>query len=72
MGVNGEGMDHSVPSFKDKLVGDILSAFSQALDLSERMGEDLEAKIEGGEIQDLREGLAAVKTPKAIKQRIRV
>ena len=71
MGANGEGMDHPVPFFKDKLVGDILSAFSQALELSERMGEDLEAEIEGGEIQELRESLAAVKIPKAIKQQIR-
>lgn len=55
-------------SIKDKLVGEIPGAYSQAFDLSKRMEEDLGIEAEGRDIQKLREGLVAISIPKTIKQ----
>ena len=56
-------------SFKDKLIGEIPDAFSQAFNLVDRM-ED-ESDSDEGEVNALREGLAAVKFSKDFKRQIR-
>ena len=56
-------------SFKDKLIGEIPGAFSQAFNLVDRM-ED-ESDSDEGEVNTLREGLAAVKFSKDFKRQIR-
>lgn len=54
--------------FKDKLIGIIPGAYTQAFNFSVGMEEDSDSN---DEIQELREGLAAVKLSKIEKQRIR-
>jgi len=56
-------------SFKDKLLGEIPGVFSQAFNLVDSM-ED-ESDLDEGEVETLREGLAAVKFSKEFKRQIR-
>nr|POF12560.1 uncharacterized protein CFP56_20045 [Quercus suber] len=58
----------SPPSFKDKLVGEILGAYTQAFNFAELMDDDAESDEDVGK---LRQGLAAVKFTKEFKQHIR-
>lgn len=55
-------------SFKDKLVGVIPGAYSQAFNFSVEMEEDLDSD---NEVLELREGIAAMKLSKVEKKRIR-
>nr|POF26960.1 uncharacterized protein CFP56_40733 [Quercus suber] len=54
--------------FKDKLVGDIPGAFTQAFSFGDLMEDDMESD---DEVEALREGLLAVTFSKDLKQRIR-
>ena len=75
----GEGQDAMPPSpnshwsratsFKDKLMGEIPSAFSQAFNLVDSM-ED-ESDSDEGKVEALREGLVAVTFSKDFKRQIR-
>ena len=56
-------------SFKDKLMGDIPDAFSQAFNIVDSM-ED-ESDSDEGEVEALREGLATVNFSKDFKRQIR-
>jgi len=56
------------PSFKDKLVGEIPGAYTQAFNFSELMEDDAESDVE---VEQLRVGLAVVKFTKEFKQHIR-
>lgn len=67
-GAKGAELVQPRQSIKDKLVGVIPGAYSQAFDLSKRMEEDLGIEAEGRDIQKLREGLVAISIPKTIKQ----
>ena len=51
-------------SFKDKLVGEILGAFTQAFSFGELMEDDAESDEE---VDNLRAGLVAVKFSKDLK-----
>nr|POE67073.1 uncharacterized protein CFP56_62396 [Quercus suber] len=55
-------------SFKDKLVGEIPGAFTQAFSFEDLMDDDLESD---DEVEGLREGLLAVRFSKDLKQRMR-
>lgn len=55
-------------SFRDKLIGDILGAYTQAFYFGDNM-EDDEGSDE--EVKNLREGLVVVKFSKDFKQQIR-
>nr|POE57114.1 hypothetical protein CFP56_02138 [Quercus suber] len=55
-------------SFKDKLIGEIPGAFSQAFNLVDSMEDDSDS--DEGEVEALREGLAAVKFSKDFKRQI--
>ena len=55
-------------TFKDKLVGEILGAYAKAFDFSDLM--DMEADSDE-EVEELREGLVAVKLTRETKLRIR-
>uniref|UniRef100_A0A7N2KN43 CCHC-type domain-containing protein n=1 Tax=Quercus lobata TaxID=97700 RepID=A0A7N2KN43_QUELO len=55
-------------SFKEKLIGEILGAFTQAFNFGELMEDDVESD---DEVEDLRQGLVAVKFSKSFKQQIR-
>nr|POE60561.1 uncharacterized protein CFP56_66079 [Quercus suber] len=55
-------------SFKDKLVGEIPGAYTQAFCFGEAMEDDVESDEE---VENLREGLVAVKFSKECKQHIR-
>ena len=55
-------------SFKDKLIGEIPGAFTQAFSFGELMEDDVESD---DEVEDLRQGLVAVKFSKSFKQQIR-
>ena len=55
-------------SFKDKLVGEILGAFTQAFNFGNLMEDDADSDEE---VEGLKEGLVAVKFSKELKQRIR-
>jgi len=57
-----------LPTFKDKLVGEIPGAYTQAFNFSELMEDDAESDVE---VEQLRVGLAAVKFTKEFKQQIR-
>lgn len=61
-------LSHQVLSFKEKLVGDIPGAYTQAFDLSEALESNVES---GDEMVDLREGVATVKLSSTTKQCIR-
>ena len=54
-------------SFKDKLVGEILGAFSQAFSLEDGMDDDAESD---GEVETLRQGLLSMKLSREFKQKI--
>lgn len=55
-------------SFRDKLVGEIPGAFSQAFDFSDYMDAESDSD---GEVEELTEGLVSVSLSKETKQRIR-
>lgn len=55
-------------SFKDKLVGEIPDAFTQAFSFGDLMEEEAESDEE---VESLREGLVAVRFSKEFKQQIR-
>nr|POE84551.1 hypothetical protein CFP56_63601 [Quercus suber] len=55
-------------SFKDKLVGKIPRAYTQAFNFMESMDDDVESK---DEVEPLRQGLAEVKFTKEFKQQIK-
>ena len=55
-------------SFRDKLLGEILGAFSQAFNFEDGMDDDVESDEE---VETLRQGLLAVKIPSELKRRIR-
>ena len=57
-----------VQTFKDKLLGEIPGVYNQAFSFDERMDSDIESD---DEIEELREGFAAVKLSKEAKHRIR-
>ncbi|KAF3950081.1 hypothetical protein CMV_024118 [Castanea mollissima] len=62
-------------SFKKKLVGEILGAFAQAFDLTDKEETDMvprsfEVDMESDEIRELREGVVAAKISQGLKQRI--
>ena len=60
------------PSFKDKLVGEILGAFAQAFDLTDQMEEDLDSDDESREGSNIvYEGQVRMKLSKETKKRIR-
>ena len=54
-------------SFKEKLIGDIPGAYTQAFDFSDIMEDDEESDAE---VENLREGLVAVKLSKDFKKKI--
>ena len=54
-------------SFKDKLVGEILGAFTQAFNFGNLMEDDVDSDEE---VEGLKEGLVAVKFSKELIQRI--
>lgn len=56
------------PSFKDKLVGEIPRAYTQAFNFAELMEDDVESD---DEVEQLREGMAAVKFTKEFKMHIK-
>ena len=55
-------------SFRDKLLGEIPGAYNQAFAFEEHMEADIESDEE---LEELREGFAAVKLSKDVKHRIR-
>ena len=55
-------------SFKDKLVGDLLGAFTQAFNFGDSMEDDVDFDEK---VETLRRGLVAVKFSKEFKQHIR-
>ena len=55
-------------TFKDKLLGEIPGAYNQAFSFDEQMDSAIESD---DEIEELREGFAAVKLSKEVKHRIR-
>ena len=54
-------------SFRDKLVGEIPGAFSQAFSFKDGMDDDVESD---GEVETLRQGLLSVKFSREFKQKI--
>nr|POF09979.1 hypothetical protein CFP56_39928 [Quercus suber] len=65
---SGQGAWSGSASFKDKLVGEILGAFSQAFCFGDNMDEEV---VSDEEVETIREGLAAVRFPRELKQQIR-
>ncbi|XP_023888176.1 uncharacterized protein LOC112000309 [Quercus suber] len=65
---NGRDVWSRNMSFKDKLVGDIPGAFTQAFNFGNLMEDDADFDEE---VEGLREGLVAVKFSKELKQKIR-
>lgn len=57
-------------SFKDKLIGEIPGAYAQAFDFSEYIDNGMESELDS-EVDNLRQGVAAVSLSKATIQRIR-
>ena len=64
---NPQGMPKA--SFKDKLIGKILGAFTQAFDFHDVMDDNVESNNDEAE-GELREGLVAVKLTRDTKMRI--
>ena len=64
-----QGMWSGTTSFKDKVVGEIPGAYTQAFNFGDIMEDDEESDEE---VEALREGLVAVKFPRELKQKIRV
>uniref|UniRef100_A0A7N2MLB3 DUF4283 domain-containing protein n=1 Tax=Quercus lobata TaxID=97700 RepID=A0A7N2MLB3_QUELO len=62
------GLWNSNASFKDKLVGEIPGAFSQAFSFEDGMDDDAELD---GEVETLQQGLLSVKLFREFKQKIR-
>ncbi|XP_075663106.1 uncharacterized protein LOC142632618 [Castanea sativa] len=59
-------------SFKDKLVGEIPGAYTQAFNIGAVMEDDVDSDADSDEeVETLRQGLVAVKFSKEFKQRIR-
>lgn len=56
------------PSFKEKLVGEIPGAYTQAFNFAELMEDNVESD---DEVEQLREGMAAVKFTKEFKMHIK-
>lgn len=63
-----ESLKATEVSFKDKLLGEIPGAYNQAFAFDESMDADVDSDEE---IEELREGFAAVKLSKDVKHRIR-
>lgn len=63
-----QGLWSRAISFKDKVVGEIPSAYTQAFNFGDLMEEDAESD---DEVEALREGLVTVKFSKEFKQKIR-
>ena len=63
-----QGMWSRTMSFKDKVVGEIPGAYTQAFNFGDIMEDDEESD---DEVEALREGLVAVKFPRELKQKIR-
>ena len=63
-----QGMWSRAISFKDKVVGEIPSAYTQAFNFGDLMEDDEESD---DELEALREGLVAVKFSRDLKQKIR-
>lgn len=63
-----EGSQSQNASIKDKLLGDIPGAFTQAFCFEDAMEDDIESD---GEVETLRQGVAAVCFTKEFKQKIR-
>ena len=62
-------------SFKDKLIGEIPGAFTQAFDLRDKEETEMalssiETDMESDEVRELREDLVAAKISQGLKQRI--
>lgn len=65
---HGQGSWNGSATFRDKLVGEIPGAFTQAFCFSELMEDDADSDEE---VDNLREGLVAVKFSRDFKQHIR-
>ena len=65
---SGQGAWSGSASFKDKLVGEIPGAFSQAFCFGDSMDEEV---VSDEEVETIREGLAAVRFPRELKRQIR-
>ena len=65
---NDRGVWNKEASFKDKHVGEILGAFTQAFSFGDLMEDDAES---GEEVEALREGLVAMRFSKDFKHQIR-
>ena len=63
-----QGMWSRATSFKDKVVGEIPGAYTQAFNFGDLIEDDEES---GDEVEALREGLVAVKFSREFKQKIR-
>ena len=63
-----EGSWNPNTSFRDKLVGEILGAFSQAFRFKDGMDDDAESDEE---VEMLRQGLLSMKLSREFKQKIR-
>ncbi|KAL0002934.1 hypothetical protein SO802_016715 [Lithocarpus litseifolius] len=63
-----QGLWSRAMSFKDKVVGEIPGAYTQAFNFEDLMEDDEESD---DEVESLREGLVAIKLPKELKQKIR-
>nr|POE74267.1 hypothetical protein CFP56_52002 [Quercus suber] len=63
----GNGVWNQTRLFKDRLVGEVLGAYTQAFSLGDHMEDDLESNEE---VEALREGLVAVRFSKDFKHQI--
>ena len=63
-----QGMWSRATSIKDKVVGEILGAYTQAFNFGDLMEDDEESD---DEVEALKEGLVAVKFSRELKQKIR-
>nr|POE44771.1 uncharacterized protein CFP56_77615 [Quercus suber] len=58
-------------SFKDKLVGEIPGAFTDAFDFTDLMDAENESDIDDEDVNELRDGMVAIKLSKDTKKRLR-
>ena len=65
---HGNGAWNQTGSFKDRLIGEVLGAYTQAFSFGDHMDDDL---VSDEEVENLREGLVAVKFSKDFKHQIR-
>nr|XP_023923989.1 uncharacterized protein LOC112035390 [Quercus suber]POE96202.1 uncharacterized protein CFP56_71380 [Quercus suber] len=63
----GQGIWNELGSFKDRLIGDIPSAYTQAFSFGETMEDDEESDEE---VENLREGLVAIRFSRGFKKQI--